>query len=211
VSGVPYPATERPLPDMETERLVLRRFRAGDERRLAPVFAKSEVWRFPFGRGFSASETREFVDGQLAEWDERGFGLWLAIERATSATLGFVGLSVPWFLPEILPAVEVGWRLDPSSWGRGLATEGAEAALREAFMTLGLAEVCSVPQADNPRSVRVAERLAMRFVRPVVLAPTERRGQVEASLFAITRGEWARSRGADQARPGESGGPQGER
>ena len=90
--------------------------------------------------------------------------------------LGYLGLSVPTFLPEILPAVEVGWRLRPDAWGQGLATEGAGAALDEAFTTLGLDEVCSVPQADNPASIRVAERLGMRLDRQVEIPANERRG-----------------------------------
>ncbi len=48
---------------------------------------------------------------------------------------------MPTFLPEILPAVEVGWRLAPAAWGKGYTTEGATAALNQAFTTLGLDRV----------------------------------------------------------------------
>jgi RimJ/RimL family protein N-acetyltransferase len=89
-----------------------------------------------------------------------------------------------------LPAVEVGWRLDPSAWGHGYATEAAVAALEGAFTTLGLAEVYSCPQADNPASVRVAERLGLRLDRVVDIAATERRGPVVGMLFVLKRHEW---------------------
>ncbi|WP_237552257.1 GNAT family N-acetyltransferase [Streptomyces sp. SID5789] len=46
---------------------------------------------------------------------------------------GFTGLSVPNYLPEVLPAVEVGWRLGRAHWGQGMATEAAAAALRFGF------------------------------------------------------------------------------
>ncbi|WP_424775094.1 GNAT family N-acetyltransferase [Novosphingobium sp.] len=42
--------------------------------------------------------------------------------------IGYVGISVPHFLPDILPAVEAGWRFDPVAWGQAYATEGASAA-----------------------------------------------------------------------------------
>jgi RimJ/RimL family protein N-acetyltransferase len=46
-----------------------------------------------------------------ADWAERGFGLFAAEVRETGALAGWVGFAVPEFLPEVLPAVEIGWRL----------------------------------------------------------------------------------------------------
>jgi RimJ/RimL family protein N-acetyltransferase len=188
--GYPHPPIAAPLGDVTTERLTLRRAQDGDLAGLAPVFAKVEVWRYPFGRGFSRDETQAFLESQMAHWEACGFGLWVATERASARTVGYVGLSVPRFLPEVLPAVEVGWRFDPDVWGRGYATEAATAALAEAFTTLQLDEVCSVPQTVNVASVRVAERLGMRLVRPVVIPPDDRRGRVDALLYAIARDDW---------------------
>jgi RimJ/RimL family protein N-acetyltransferase len=42
--------------------------------------------------------------------------------RETRKTIGYVGLSAPMFLPEVLPAVDLGWRFDPAYWGQGLAS-----------------------------------------------------------------------------------------
>jgi RimJ/RimL family protein N-acetyltransferase len=185
-----YPPVAGPLGDVETERLELRRFRPDDVDGLAAVFAKPEVWQYPFGRGFTRAETEAFLATQMSHWSMARFGLWLVVERRTGSVVGFVGLSVPTFLPEVLPAVEVGWRLDPNVWGRGYATEGAAAALDEAFTTLGLSEVCSIPQADNPASVRVAERLGMRFSRSITIPETATREALDATLFRITANEW---------------------
>ena len=188
-----HPPIAEPLGDVMTERLDLRRFVASDLDQLAEVFAHPEVWHFPYGRAFGRAETRAFIDAQLREWDDCGFGCWAARTRVSGRIIGYVGISVPRFLPEILPAVEVGWRFEPSSWGKGYATEGAVAALDQSFTTLGLDRVCSVPQSDNPGSVRVAERLGMRLVRTVAIAPNERRGAVEGLLFEIAREEWSGS------------------
>jgi RimJ/RimL family protein N-acetyltransferase len=197
-----HPTINAPLREMETSRLALRRFRPDDLDALADVFAKPDVWRFPYGRAFTQEETAAFIDAQMTEWRDCGFGCWLAAEKATGRVIGYVGISVPHFLPEILPAVEVGWRLDPDVWGRGYASEGAAAALDEAFGALGLDQVCSAPQTENLRSCRVCDRLGMRFERVVRLTPTQKRGAVDISLHWITRDQWAQARAEQAERPG---------
>jgi RimJ/RimL family protein N-acetyltransferase len=179
---------------VRTDRLDLRRFMKSDLDELAQVFAHPEVWQFPYGRAFTRAETEVFLDLQLAEWDAVGFGCWVARTSHDGCIIGYVGLSVPTFLPEILPAVEVGWRFAPAAWGQGFATEGATAALDQAFSTLGLDRVCSVPQAENPPSARVAERLGMRLVREVSIPANDRRGDLTGLLYEIERGEWVRRR-----------------
>jgi RimJ/RimL family protein N-acetyltransferase len=188
------PPIAEPLGDVTTERLSLRRFDRDDLDELALVFESREVWQFPYGRGMTRAETAVFLDAQMQHWNDFGFGCWTARAREDECLIGYVGLSIPTFLPEILPAVEVGWRFAPTVWGNGYATEGATAALDEAFATLGLDSVCSLPQADNPRSGRVAERLGMRLIRDVNVPANEQRGVVVASHYEITRDEWG-SRG----------------
>ena len=188
LAGLPRLAA--PLGDVTTERLVLRRFALDDLDALAAVFAKIEVWQFPFGRAFTRTETQGFLESQIAHWDTCGVGCWLVVERANDRVIGYAGLSVPTFLPEVLPALEVGWRFDPEVWGRGFATEAARAALTEAFTTLGLDEVCSIPQAENAASVRVAERIGMHRERIVTIPANEQRGALSAVLFGMTSTEW---------------------
>ena len=185
-----HPPIAAPLPELKTDRLDLRRFRRGDLDELAVVFENSEVWQFPYARSFSREETADFLDAQIQEWDDCGFGCWIARERTSSRVIGFVGISVPMFLPEILPAVEVGWRFDPSVWGMGFASEGARAALKEGFHTLGLDEICSVPQADNPASSRVCDRIGMRLEREVTIPANSRRRELKALLYKMTRAQW---------------------
>jgi RimJ/RimL family protein N-acetyltransferase len=192
------PSVAAPLGDVITARLDLRRFQRGDLDELAAVFAEPEVWRFPYGRGFSRAETEAFLDAQLQHWDDLGFGCWVARTLGDGRIVGYVGLSVPTFCPEVLPAVEVGWRFTPRVWGRGYATEGAAAALDGAFSVMGLERVCSIPQSDNPASVRVAERLGMTLARAIVLPADDVRGPLTALLFEIEAAAWAlRRRGME--------------
>ena len=201
MSAYSPPPISAPLGEVKTERLELRRFEKGDLDGLAEVFANKAVWQFPYGRAFTRKETEIFLDAQMAEWDECGFGCWAAVHRQNSRIIGYVGLSVPMFLPEILPAVEVGWRFDPAYWGQGLATEGARAALHEGFTTLGLDEITSVLESDNHRSVKVCERIGMRLDRVVSLPAEERRDELQALLYRLARDEWAASTNAAPDQP----------
>jgi RimJ/RimL family protein N-acetyltransferase len=183
-------AVAAPLSDVETPRLILRRFESGDLDALAVVFAKPEVWQFPYGRGLSTAETEAFIAGQIKGWEQNEFGCWLAIEKPSRRIIGYLGLSVPTFLPEVLPAVEVGWRLDPGVWGRGYATEGGRAALQQGFERLGLSEICSIPQLGNEPSSRVCMRLGMTRQREVAIPANERRGALRAELFVMGASQW---------------------
>ena len=73
----------------------------------------------------------------------------------------FVGLWPTSFDAHFTPAVEVGWRLARSQWGRGYATEGARAALADGFARLAPAEIVSFTAVVNRRSQRVMARLGM--------------------------------------------------
>jgi RimJ/RimL family protein N-acetyltransferase len=60
-----------------------------------------------------------------------------------------------------MPAVEIGWRLAFEHWGKGLASEGARAALGFGFNDVGLEQVVSFTAPANLRSRRVMEKLGM--------------------------------------------------
>ena len=105
-----------------------------------------------------------------ADLDRRGWGLWALEERASGRLLGFNGLAPVTFMAPFTPAIEVGWRMVRSHWGRGLATEAARAALAFAFDELSVTEVVSFTTVGNERSRAVMRRLGMTHDRADDLA-----------------------------------------
>lgn len=109
--------------------------------------------------------TREQSDDLIekieAGFEANGFGLWALEAQATGEFVGFTGLATPAFDAHFTPAVEVGWRLARSAWGKGYATEAAQAALVFGFEEVGLSEVVSFTSATNMRSRAVMERIEM--------------------------------------------------
>jgi RimJ/RimL family protein N-acetyltransferase len=152
------------IPTLQTERLVLRPWSPADRAPFAAMNADPEVSRWiGDGTPLTPAMSAELGDRIAAHWEAKGFGLWAVAERDGGAFVGFAGLAVPWFLPAVLPAVEVGWRLARPAWGRGYATEAGAAALRHAFGELGLAEVIATIFPENERSLRVADKLGLTF------------------------------------------------
>jgi len=183
---------------VETERLVLRPWSSADVDNLAAVFAEPEVWRYPFGRGLSRAESEQFLDRHLEHWQTHGFGVWAAELKTDGRLIGYIGLAIPTWLPQVLPAVEVGWRLHPDSWGKGLATEGGRASLRYGFEALGLDRIISIFTTDNTSSGRVMDKLGMHDC----LTTTDTERGIPLLVREITRVAWQQdSAGTEQDQP----------
>ncbi len=145
---------------LETDRLLLRPFAAADLDALAVLHAEEAFWWYPLRRAMTTEETGRFLDRVLQDTADPGRPAFHAVvERSTGSLAGWVGLAVPDFLPEVLPAVEVGWRLGRAYRGRGYATEAAAATLRWGFDGLALDEVLSIFEPENVASGQVMDRL----------------------------------------------------
>jgi RimJ/RimL family protein N-acetyltransferase len=147
--------------ELDTERLRLRQWRASDRTPFAELNADPRVMEFfPSRLDRQASDAlAERIEAKIAQ---RGWGLWAAELRATGEFIGFIGLQPPAAQLPCSPCVEVGWRLAQRYWGKGLATEGARAALAFGFGKLGLDEIVSFTVPANRRSRAVMERLGMQ-------------------------------------------------
>jgi RimJ/RimL family protein N-acetyltransferase len=146
--------------DLSTSRLWLRQWRASDRESFARLNADPVVMEFMSGC-LNRAESDRFAEAAEAEIARQGWGLWALELRASGAFIGFVGLRAPTFQALFTPCIEIGWRLERASWGKGLATEAGLECLRFAFETLGLREVVSFTVPENRRSRAVMERLGM--------------------------------------------------
>ncbi len=184
-----------PPTELRTARLVLRQWRSGDLDALAGIDGDPEVMRY-IGDGSvrTRAQTETALQNIQRQWDEHGFGLLAAEHLATGELIGWIGLAVPNFLPDVLPAVEVGWRLARRWWGQGLATEGARAVIADGFERVGLDEIISIRQPDNVASGRLMDKLGLRFARHAVIPG---RG-ADVVVTALRRDDWRAARDAHE-------------
>ncbi|MFD9246280.1 GNAT family N-acetyltransferase, partial [Streptomyces sp. NPDC059556] len=122
------------MTEIRTPRLILRRWSDDDLAPLAEINADPEVMRW-IGDGsvLDLERTAEDIERYEEEWDEEGFGIFAVELIASGELIGFAGLSLPEFLPEVMPDVEIGWRLGRQYWGQGYASEAAHAVLEFAL------------------------------------------------------------------------------
>jgi RimJ/RimL family protein N-acetyltransferase len=147
---------------LETPRLLLRRWQEADRAPFAQMNADPVVMRY-FAGPFPRERSDLDIDRYLAAFDREGFSFFAATLRHTGDFIGTIGLQtmrdvVP-NLPQ--PAVEIGWRLAHSAQGKGLATEGARAIVDFAFTKLSLNEIVAITALPNRASRNVMEKLGM--------------------------------------------------
>ena len=150
---------------VETRRLVLRHWRPDDLAPYARLCGDKEVMAH-IARGTILTEEQTGAEIRKMEktWSERGFGTFAIEDRKTHALLGSVGFSRHDFLPDISPAVEIGFRLAKHSWNRGIATEAASAALNYGLEQLGLRDIFCLCQSENTASQQIATKLGFELV-----------------------------------------------
>jgi RimJ/RimL family protein N-acetyltransferase len=195
------------VPELRTERLLMRDWRETDLEPFAQLNADPEVMEFLQGPRVRR-RSDETVCSIRRTWDERGFGLWAVEVIGQHDFIGYIGLSPAEFEAPFTPSVEVGYRLARSAWGQGYATEGARAAVRWGFQVAHLPEILSFTPKINERSRAVMERIGMRrdlsgdFQHPWVPEGNPIRPHVLYRLTGQSRSSYTSSPPASSTRSG---------
>jgi ribosomal-protein-alanine N-acetyltransferase len=145
-----------------TARLTLRPVSIEDVDTLHALWTDADIRRYLRDNIVIArARAEEMVRAVVAGFDRNGRGMWLIFEKDARAPCGFCG-----FLPRPEPDTpELIYGLAPSVWGRGYATEAARAVMEYGFEMLNVPKLAASVDVPNVASVRVLERLGLRFVR----------------------------------------------
>ncbi|NKI24366.1 GNAT family N-acetyltransferase [Paenibacillus dendritiformis] len=149
---------------LETSRLQLRDWADTDLEPFQRLNADEQVMRY-FPKTLSSEETREFYHAILAEFTERGYGLYAVEVKENKEFIGLIGFHRATFEADFTPCIEIGWRLKKEAWGKGYATEGAAACLQYGFNELGFRDVYSFTAKINKPSQNVMQKIGMSFIK----------------------------------------------
>ncbi len=172
---------------LETQRLTLRPFRRKDVDLLAKLMKNRDFMRFSLGV-YTREQTLAFLE-KILSWDEAGLPSQFAvIFRENSELIGYCG-----FFHQIVDGkneIEIGYRLHPDYWNRGLAAEAAKAVRDHSIHDLKLNRVISLIHPDNTASRRVGEKIGMRLEKETVFKG------FPAQVFSLAGGQSPPQRGA---------------
>ena len=169
------------IPELRTERLILRGLRASDWDAYAAINADSAVRDWLGGNLLSREQSWAQMETFLGQWVLRGYGIFAV--QVDGDLVGRVGILHPADWPE----PELSWTLAAPFWGRGLATEAAAEVRRWVFERFNWDRMVSYISPENTRSRRVAEKLGAvqdgqimlrGFVAEVWVHPAPGRGVV---------------------------------
>lgn len=169
---------------IETPRLRIRAWRDEDRPALARMVADPEMMRFiTSGRVWREDEIDELVQRQARHLAGYGFCMGPLLLNGTEEVIGIAGLQPL----DLDGEVELGWWVWKDHWGKGYATEAGAALVRYGFEMLGLERLVAVIEPGNSASIRVAEKIGMRFERRMSARETvARREDIEIAFYAVT-------------------------
>ena len=151
---------------VETERLILRELLETDVNGMFELDADPEVHRYlgnkPIRTIEQVSETISFIRDQ---YTANGIGRWAIIEKETNAFVGWGGFK---FITELTNGhqnyYDLGYRLVKRFWGKGYATEAAQASIDYAFNELKLSTIYAIADVQNLPSRKVLEKCNFQYV-----------------------------------------------
>jgi len=149
---------------IETERLYLRCFDEKDIGALFPILSDKEVMRYSMTGPMSLAQVDHYVKNCIKSHTDNGFSPYALICQNT--LIGYAGLDKR--LVDNVEKVQLTFRLGCLHWGKGMATEIGKAILQYSFGALGLKEIIAIVDPDNHASIKLIEKLGMRFDKAVL-------------------------------------------
>ena len=147
----------------ETERLILRRMTADDAEFICKLVNEPSFLRFIGDKGVrnEADAVQYIQNGPVANYQRFGFGQYVVELKDERVPIGMCGLT----MKDALPAPDVGFAFLPEYWSKGYALEAASAVMTYSRNVLGLRKLVAVTLPDNESSIKLLEKIGLKFER----------------------------------------------
>lgn len=162
---------------LETERLALRHLNSADAEFILELLNQPSFIKNIGDKGVrtNADAVRYIQNGPMASYERFGFGLNLVELKGSGVAIGICGL----LKRESLQDVDVGFAFLPKFWLKGYAVESASAVMDHGRNVLGIGRIVAITAPDNYGSIKVLEKMGLKFERMMRLSE----GESEVKLF----------------------------
>ena len=143
-----------------SERLGFRAWNQNDLPLIEELNSILEVMRY-FPSIPTTEQNKALLDRMMTLYDTKGYCYFPVEEINSGRFVGFIGMADQDYPSPFTPGVDIGWRLHPDFWGKGLATEGAKRILQFGFEEIGLDRIFSIAPSVNKASIAVMQKIGM--------------------------------------------------
>jgi len=167
------------VPLLETERLLLRQLTTDDAEFIFELLNDPSFIQNIGDRHIQTIDDAcaYIVNGPVKSYEKNGFGLYLVVLKDTNESIGMCGL----IKREGLEDVDIGYALLPRFWAKGYAIEAARATREYAKNVIGLKRIVAIVDPANQGSIRVLEKLGLRYEKMVRLSADD----IDLKLFGL--------------------------
>ena len=175
------------LPELKTNRLILRKMKMSDAQDLFAYARDLQVSRHVLWNAHQTiHESRQYLRAARRQYRRGQPCSWAITLRESGRMIGTIGFM--WLNPEWLSA-EVGYSLSREYWNRGIMTEALKAVVAFGFDTLQLQRIEAQHETDNPASGRVMQHAGMQYEGTLRQRIKNKGKYVDVNLYAILRSD----------------------
>ncbi|MDX1391185.1 MAG: GNAT family N-acetyltransferase [Rheinheimera sp.] len=109
------------------------------------------------------------AEGPIKSYQQHGYGLFMVENNQNRTPMGFCGL----LYRDTLQETDIGFAFLPECWGNGYAYEAAAAIMHFGYQKLQLKRIVGLTRAGNTASIKILNRLGLRFEKVVQLPRSE--------------------------------------
>jgi [ribosomal protein S5]-alanine N-acetyltransferase len=166
---------------LETERLNLRKLSKSDAGFILELLNEPSFLQNIGDKGVRNTDDaiQYILTGPIDSYERFGFGQWLVELKDSGEPIGMCGL----MKKDALPDADIGFAFLPRFWSKGYAVEAATAVIAYGSRDLGLRRIVAVVNPDNEGSIRVLEKIGLKFERMVKLS--EERSEIKLFTPAV--------------------------
>lgn len=156
---------------LETERLALRKLSSDDAEFILELLNEPSFIRNIGDKGVRTRDdaVKYIQNGPVASYERFGFGLYLVQLKGSGVPIGICGL----LKRETLQDIDVGFAFLPKFWSKGYAVESAAAVMDHGRHVLGIGRIVAITAPENYGSIKVLEKIGLRFEGVIRLSEDE--------------------------------------